>query len=361
MSLSRYSRRGDSTGNTWPGFVDALSSLLLVIIFLLSMFVLAQFFLSQALSGRDQALIKLRNQVAELSDLLALEREANVDLRQNIEQLSASLQSATVTRDELESRVRELEARITAAGGRLDQAGQDVDKIVHDLRDRYSESQQQLTKERERTRAAEEEVALLTQQLAALRSQLASLQKALEASETKDKQQQAIIVNLGKRLNAALASKVEELAKYRSEFFGRLREVLGNRSDIRIVGDRFIFQSEIFFASGSASIGPSGRQELTKLANTMLDVAAKIPDDVEWLLQVEGHTDPVPISTDRFPSNWELSVARALSVVHYLQGQGIPAKRLAAAGYGPFQPIDPGTGPDANRRNRRIELKLTQR
>jgi len=362
MSLARNNRRRHgSGGDIWPGFVDALSSLLLVIIFLLSMFALAQFFLSQALSGRDAALLKLRSQVAELGDLLALEREANADLRSNIAQLSASLHSSNLTREELESRVRDLEAEVSAAQARAGAAGQDVNSIVQDLRTRYSEAQQELTTERERTRAAQEEVAALNQQLVSLRQQLASIQKVLEASEARDKEQQATIVSLGKRLNAALASKVEELARYRSEFFGRLREVLGNRDDIRVVGDRFIFQSEIFFASGSASVGQEGRQQLVKLANTLLEVANNIPADVDWLLLVEGHTDPVPITTDRFPSNWELSTARALSVVHFLQAVGIPPERLAAAGYGPFQPIVEGTGVEANRRNRRIEIKLTHR
>ena len=361
MSLARNTRRRHGAGDIWPGFVDALASLLLVIMFLLSMFALAQFFLSQALSGRDEALLKLRSQVAELGDLLALEREANADLRSNIALLSASLHSSNLTREELEARVQELEAQVSAAQTRAGAAGQDVESIVQDLRSRYGEAQQELTAERERTRAAREEVAALNQQLLSLRRKLASIQEALEASEARDKEQKATIVSLGNRLNAALASKVEELARYRSEFFGRLREVLGEREDIRIVGDRFIFQSEIFFASGSAFMGPEGRQQLVKLANTLLDIADRIPEDVNWLLQVEGHTDPVPITTDRFPSNWELSTARALSVVHFLQAVGIPPERLAAAGYGPFQPIVEGRDAAANRRNRRIEIKLTQR
>lgn len=360
MSLARHSRRSRGTGDIWPGFVDALSSLLLVIIFLLSMFVLAQFFLSHALSGRDEALLKLRGEVAELGELLALERSANMDLRNNISQLTASLQSATLTREELEAEVERLEGRLASAEGRMGAAGEDVEAVVRDLRERYGEAQEELSEERERSRAAREEVELLNGQLAALRQQLASIQQALEASEARDLEQQATIVSLGERLNAALAGKVEELARYRSEFFGRLRDVLGDRDDIRIQGDRFIFQSEIFFGSGSANVGAEGRQELAKLAGALLEVSENIPDDVEWILLVEGHTDPVPIRTERFPSNWELSLARALSVVHILQGQGVPPERLGAAGYGPFQPIDPGYGVEANQRNRRIELKLTQ-
>lgn len=356
MSIaSRSSRRSRFTLDIWPGFVDVLGTLLLVMIFLLTVFALAQFFLSQALSGRDEALNRLRAEIGELADLLALERDANLELRQSIAQLSASLQSATLTRDELAQRVRELETELAEAPGQEDAERQ------AEMRSRLTETQQALASEREKALAAQAEVELLNQQLLAVRQQLASLQKALEASEARDKEQQAQIVNLSKRLNAALASKVEELARYRSEFFGRLRDLLGKRQDVRIVGDRFIFQSEVLFDSASESIGPGGREQLTELADALKEVAARIPDDIEWILQVEGHTDVRPIRSDRFPSNWELSLARALSVVYFLQSQGIPPERLSAAGYGPYQPIDPARNEDAYQRNRRIELKLTQR
>ena len=322
MSVS--SRRRFRTGfDIWPGFVDALSTLLLVIIFLLSVFVLAQFFLGQALSGRDQALLRLRAQVAELSNLLSLEREANTDLRQTVAQLSATLQASNVSREEMAARVRELEGKLAEAGGA--------------------------------------DAELLNQQVAALRQQLAALQEALAASEAKDKEQQAQIVNLSKRLNAALASKVEELARYRSEFFGRLREILGNRSDVRVQGDRFIFQSEVLFDTASDELGADGRRQLQHLAGALKEIAAKIPPDIDWILLVEGHTDVRPIKGGRFASNWELSTARALSVVHLLQSEGIPPERLGAAGYGPFHPLDTGYGEEALARNRRIELKLTSR
>lgn len=351
-------RRGRSrfTVDIWPGFVDALGTLLLVVMFLLTFFALAQFFLNQALTGRDEALGRLRAEITELADLLALERDANLELRQSIAQLSASLQSAQMTRDDLGKRVRELEDQLAAAG-----AGDEAAERETALRERYAESQEALAVEREKALAAQAEVELLNQQLLAVRQQLASLQKALEASEAKDKEQQAQIVNLSKRLNAALASKVEELARYRSEFFGRLRDLLGERKDVRIVGDRFVFQSEVLFASGSESIGSDGRAQLAELARALKEVAAKIPEDIHWVLQVEGHTDVVPIRSDRFPSNWELSQARALSVVYFLQSQGIPPERLAAVGYGPYQPIDPARTDEAFQRNRRIELRLTQR
>jgi chemotaxis protein MotB len=209
--------------------------------------------------------------------------------------------------------------------------------------------------------SAQEEVALLNTQLAELRKQLADIKVALEASEQNDVEQQAIIKDLGRRLNTALAAKVQELASYRSEFFGRLRQALGNRPDIRIEGDRFVFQSELLFPSASASLQEGGKAELDKLAQTLLEIANQIPSDIPWILRVDGHTDIRPINTPEFPSNWELSTARALSVVRYLAARGVPTNRLAATGFGPYQPLDPGNGPEAWAKNRRIEFKLTER
>ena len=218
-----------------------------------------------------------------------------------------------------------------------------------------------LTDEKKLSAAARARVALLSRQIAALRQTLARLATALEASEAKSRAQNVAIINLGKRLNAALASKVEELSRYRSEFFGKLREVLGDHKNIRIVGDRFVFQSEVLFDSGSAELADIGRRQIERLAATLKDIAKRIPDDVDWVLRVDGHTDRIPIKTARFPSNWELSTGRAISVVRHLIEVGIPANRLAATGFGEYQPIDPGGDQRAYRRNRRIELKLTGR
>ncbi len=335
--MARSSRRlRYSAADYWPGFVDALSTLLLVIIFLLAVFMLAQFFLGQAITGRDEALRRLNNQIAELSDLLALERQSNVSLRENLAQLEASLARTTQALSEAEARAAEAEGRLSALGSSLDE-------------------------EKEVSAAARSQAALLNQQVAALRQQLAALQAALEASEARDRDQQAVIADLGKRLNAALAQKVQELARYRSEFFGRLRDVLSNRAGIEVVGDRFVFQSEILFDSGSAELNASGRQELRKLAAALLDISRQIPEEINWILRVDGHTDVQPIHTAQFPSNWELSSARAISVVNFLQAQGVPGNRLVAAGFGEYQPLDPGNTPGAWRRNRRIELKLTEK
>jgi chemotaxis protein MotB len=331
------------TLDIWPGFVDALSTLLLVFIFLSSVFVLAQFFLGQALTGRDEALAKLNKQVAELGDLLSLEQQANADLRASAAQLTASLRDAQDQRDRFSDQVSQLQSTLAEAR----QQAQASDDEKGRLSSQLSDSQTQ--------------VALLNQQIAALRQQLGDIKVALDASDQKDKQQEAVIKDLGRRLNVALAAKVQELANYRSEFFGRLRQVLGNRPDIQIVGDRFVFQSELLFPSASDQLEDQGKEQLDKLADTLLQISKEIPSDIPWILRVDGHTDIRPINTPQFPSNWELSTARAVSVVRYLAARGVPTDRLAATGFGPYQPIATGNTPEDFARNRRIEFKLTER
>ncbi|MEP4378997.1 MAG: peptidoglycan -binding protein [Alphaproteobacteria bacterium] len=383
------SRRRHSAINYWPGFVDALAALLVVVVFLIMVFALAQFFLSDALSGRDDALTKLNRQVDELARMLDLERSANTELRLSISQLSAQLQNSISDRDSLTNRLSFMEsllksarqenadqlaalrAQVDADQQKIDAQGRDLARLEADiatrearlaeLTERAETAETSFLEQREISREAQDQVALLNLQLAALRSQLAALNEALEASEAKNKAQEAQIVNLGARLNAALATKVQELARYRSEFFGRLREVLGNRADIRIEGDRFVFQSEVLFESGEAILNPEGEGQLQQLAQTLVEIAGEIPDDISWILRVDGHTDERPISTARFPSNWELASARAISVVKFLVRSGIPPENLVAAGFGQFQPIDGGQDENSYRRNRRIEFKLDQR
>jgi len=202
---------------------------------------------------------------------------------------------------------------------------------------------------------------VLNQQIGALRRQLAALESALNASEAKNKVSASRITELGQRLNVALAERVKELSRYRSDFFGKLREILGSRPDIRVVGDRFVLQSEVFFDTGKADLKPEGEAELDKVAGALIGLEKQIPAEIPWVLRVDGHTDARPITGGPFKSNWQLSTARALSVVQYLISKGVAPQRLMAAGFGEFQPIDPGTTEEAYRRNRRIELKLTER
>jgi len=336
-------RRGESAMNYWPGFVDALSTLILGIIFLLTVFVVVQFYLQQEVANKDSALSRLNTQVAQLSQLLSMEKSSKADLEGQLVQLRASLANAQSERDRLKAAAESAQAATTAAEGKATEAGG------------------QLEGEKKISAGALAQVELLNQQLAALRNQLAALERSLQTAQTKDKEAQNRITDLGRQLNLALAEHVNELQRYRSDFFGKLRDILGDRPDIRVVGDRFVFQSELFFDSGRSDLKPQGRVELDDLAKVLLQLESNIPPDLAWILRVDGHTDIRPVTGTVFKSNWDLSAARAIAVVQYLITKGVSAQRLAAAGFGEFQPIDPGVGEEAYRRNRRIEFKLTER
>lgn len=343
MALAR-GRRSQRTVDYWPGFVDALSTLLLAIMFLLSVFVLAQFLLSQEISGRDQALIRLNAQINELTQLLALEESSGQDAADALASLQASLSQAQTER----TRLQQL---LDAGSGVGEAAEQQIGSLSGALDDERQVSQRALS-----------QVELLNQQIAALRNQIGALESALDVSEARDQESNTKIADLGRRLNVALAQRVQELNRYRSDFFGRLREILSDRDNIRIVGDRFVFQSEVLFPVGADVINPIGQEEMQKLATAILDLQREIPPEINWVLRVDGHTDNVPMSgAGRFRDNWELSSARAISVVKFLIANGVPAERLVAAGFGEFQPLDEADTPQARDRNRRIELKLTER
>jgi chemotaxis protein MotB len=343
MALAR-ARRGDSGMNYWPGFVDALSTLILGIIFLLTVFVVVQFYLQQEVAGKDTALSRLNAQIAQLTELLSMEKSGKTDLEDQLSQLRATLATAENERDRLKTAVENAGAGAAAAQGKV------------------SELTGQLEGEKRITARALAQVEVLNQQIAALRRQLAALEQTLDAAEKKDKESQSRITELGQRLNLALAERVNELKRYRSDFFGKLREILGNRADVRVVGDRFVLQSEVFFDTGKADLKPEGRAELDKVAGALLELEKQIPTDLAWVLRVDGHTDVRQIAGGGvFKSNWDLSAARAISVVQYLVGKGVSPQRLVAAGFGEFQPIDLGKTEDAYQRNRRIEFKLTER
>lgn len=342
MALAR-GRRGGRGFDYWPGFVDALSTMLLVMIFLLSVFMLAQFFLSRDISGKDNALIKLNRQIEELTSLLALERARGADSQASLNMLSASLAQTQDDKNRLQGLLDESRAGASATGGAA------------------AAAQQALDAEKQLSARAAAQVEILNQQISALRRQIAALEDALNASESRDRESQTRIADLGSRLNVALAQKVQELARYRSDFFGRLREILGNRPGIRVVGDRFVFESEVLFDVGQAAISAPGRAEMDKLASAISDLEREIPPEIPWVMRIDGHTDKSPIRGGRFSSNWELSASRAIAVVQYLITKGVSPDRLVAAGFGEFQPIDKGEDAEALRRNRRIELKLTER
>ena len=340
MALAR--NRRERGVDYWPGFVDALSTLLLGIIFLLSIFSVVQFYLSQEISGKDTALQRLNAQIAQLSDLLSLEKTGRSNLEELLASVRSNLGAAEAERDRLRG-IAEGAGNAAAAQGKA------------------SELATKLDLEKQSVSRALAQVELLNQQIAALRRQLGALEAALEVSEKRERDSQTKIGELGNRLNVALAQRVQELQRYRSDFFGRLRQILGDRPDVRVVGDRFVFQSEVFFDPGQAVLKPEGRIEVDKIANALLELEKQIPSDIAWVMRVDGHTDIRPIANAQFPSNWELSAARAIAVVQYMMSRGISPQHLGAAGFGEFQPLDADKTDEAFRRNRRIELKLTER
>ncbi len=339
MALARARR--DSGMNYWPGFVDALATLILGIIFLLSVFVVVQFYLTQEVAGKDTALSRLNAQIMQLTELLSMEKTGKVGLEEQLSQLRASLATTEGERDQFRGLYEGVGSGASDAQGRISDLSSKLD----------------LEKKMGARMLAQVEV--LNQQIAALRRQLAALEGALDAAERKDKDSQTRLSDMAQRLNLALAQRVQELQAYRSDFFGRLRVILGNRPDIRIVGDRFVFQSELFFDVGLAVLKPEGRAELDKVASALNELGSKIPGEIPWVVRVDGHTDVRPIGGGR--TNWDLSAARAIAVVQYLISRGVSPQRLVAAGFGEFQPIDTDRTEEAYARNRRIELKLTER
>lgn len=374
--MARLSRRRPL--DFWPGFVDALASLLMVMVFVILIFVIGQFVLADAVSGRDRALAQLNAELAALAQTLSLTQTARETAEVRVGELSASLVASErerealgneilAARDELhaaqdEARSRREEAtRLTTDIAALQRLKAELEAEAARLASALDTSERGLKEHKEMSAAAIAQVELLNRQLAAVREQLEQLNAALDASRLAARDKDLKLEELGRELNLALAGRVKELARYRSEFFGRLQDVLGKRKDVQIVGDRFVFSSEVLFPSASDEVSADGMIQLTRLAETLKALATDMPGDLPWVLQVDGHTDRRPISNARFPSNWELSTARALAIVKFLRSQGIPPERLAATGYGEFHPLDARTTEEAHARNRRIELKLTSR
>ena len=385
MALARIGNARRVENFTWPGFVDALATLLMVIIFVLMVFVLIQVNLAYRVSGQDATLDEMRQQLASLGELLNIERRASADLSANLAQITIQLNASNANRDELQAQLTSVQTAIAARNSQianLTEKQVDTEAALAAARNsleerlgalQLTEGQLAMAKAqnqsaanlidalRAETTASKAEIAKMTGALAALRLRIEELTSLLAEKDRQAMRDKVAIASLGRSLNNALASRVQELQRFRSEFFGRLRDVLKGRDDVEIVGDRFVFQSEVLFAQGRAEIAAEGQDQLAKLAVAFADIATKIPQDINWVLQVDGHTDDVPIRAGRYADNWDLSTERALSVVRFLNQQGLPANRLAAAGYGEFQPLDAADNDDARRKNRRIELKITQR
>ena len=378
--MARSRSRTRRSADIWPGFVDAISTLLLVLIFLLTIFISSEFLLSKLLTNKDDALENLNVQIYQLSELLSLEKRENKDLTSTISKLNDKLNDSSLTSDllsmefsnlknkniELNSLLNSLKAStslIKKENKNLDIKNSNIESELKKLLFTLKATQVNLIKAEEEVKlseAAKNQVSLLNMQVAELREQLNIIQNLLDINLEDIKKKDIQIVELGRKLNTALAVKVGELTQYKSEFFGRLRSILGNRDDIQIVGDRFIFQSEVLFASGSAEVAIEGVLELTKLSKILLDITKDIPTDIPWVLQIQGHTDQNPINTPLYPSNWELSAARAISVGKVLISSGVSSDKISVAGFAEFQPLELGNSPSSFRKNRRIEIKLTQ-
>lgn len=352
-SLARRRRSLD----IWPGFVDALSSLILVMVFVLLIFAIGQFVLSQTIAGKNRALADLNAQIAQLAQTLSLAQDAKAKLDVKVNELSASLGVSNSALDAKNVEAAKLNADIAALAALKTQLEQQVASLGAEL----DTSKKNLVAATDLNAKSAAQVELLNRQIAAVREQLSKLSAALDLANADVKDKDRKIADLGAQLNLALANKVNQLEKYRSEFFGKLRAALGDRADIRIVGDRFVVPTDVLFESGSADLSPAALVQMKKLAETLNQVAAEIPSNLDWIVRIDGHTDKRPIHTAQFASNWELSTARAVAIVKYLVVQGIPANRLSANGFGQFQPLDPADTPQAYAKNRRIEIQLTNR
>jgi chemotaxis protein MotB len=423
MTLTR--RRISSPITAWPGYVDVLSALLMVVIFVLMIFTVAQFMLSEVLHGQKNELVILHKQIDELATILGLEREKSSQLNAEVSRLSDVIIGLSEDKEILSSQVEEYSAQsetdkahikqqmlaiaslnediqaLTRVKDELEQkvAGlavslADKDDQIFVLRDRSKtlaarlaektemtvlaqekiqeqdiriqalsvilESQKQaIAQEKQLSATTRAEVALLSDQITKLQAQLKMISDALALTKAQGQTKDDKIAELGKQLNIALARKVNELEKYQSEFFGQLQKILGDNPAVLIQGDRFVLQAGLLFESGSADLGAQGRTHLTTLAETLLQISRKIPKKINWILRIDGHTDRVPIQNEKFASNWELSAARAVSVVRFLSQKGIPEHRMAAAGFSKYHPIDRADTPSAYQKNRRIEIKLT--
>ena len=363
---------------TWPGFVDALSSLLMVIIFVLMIFVLSQFFLSQKMSGQDEALVNLRNNLAELGELLSLERDTTTELTSQLSLLEHKIKQV---KNELEDEKKLTKKFNTDLNTKNEIISSNQNKIlelqkiidekikntlllqtnINNLDKDVKQNKLELVKKNEELKANKEEINTLILASLKLKNKLTQLQALLVAYKAKDKKEKVKTINLGKGLNSALARRVEELQKFRSDFFGRVRELIKGRKEIRIVGDRFVFQSEVLFSLGSEELGAKGKIEMKKLAATLMEIEKSLPNDIDWILQIEGHTDSLPVKKGQsYADNWELSTKRALSVLRFLIKEGINPKKLSASGFGSYQPIDTKNTEEARMKNRRIEMKITQ-
>jgi len=346
----------------------------------------------ELLKQKDETIITLDDlidkqalDITELNEIIArITEELSLSLEEK-EELRGRLSSLNEEQELLKSQLQELGGENQALVGQLSDSQGRIQSLLdslsssegeneiletqissvesqnQSLRDQITSLEQDSVIQTTSLNDALAQISRLSEDIKILSNEIQLLNNLLDSKEAEIASNKIELGELGDRLNRVLTSELYKLQKYKSEFFGQLSETLGQREDIQIKGDRFIFQSEILFESGSADIQAGGRVALSLIAKTLIDLSNQIPTDLNWILQVDGHTDKIPIATTRFPSNWELSHARALEVVKFFIQQGIPADKLSANGYGEHQPISLGSSPEDLKLNRRIELKITQR
>ena len=370
MISLKYNRKTENF--TWPGFVDALASLLMVFIFILMIFVIAQFYVTKKLSGKDEALIKMEAEIFELNNLLSIERKIVSQVSLDLKKLENKFENKKIDLMNKENLLQKSLNDLEVQGfeiKKLEEKLKNKNLYIKDLQIKYekniqvSKKQEKIIKDNEKDISATvQEIKLLLNETKSLKDKINKLKSLLAVYQAKDAKEKINNINLGKNLNTALARRVEELQKFKSDFFGRVKEKIKDRPEIKIVGDRFVFQSEVLFETGSINIGDKGQKELERLAFILIDIEKTLPKDIKWVLQIEGHTDNLPVKKGQsFIDNWELSTERALSVLRYLIKKGLNPERLSASGYGSFQPIEKGDSKDSRSKNRRIEMKITQK
>jgi chemotaxis protein MotB len=380
--MSRRRRGGDNGLEAWPGYVDALSTLLMVTIFVLLVFVLAEAFLSSALTGSNNTIDMLKQQIAALTQSLSMETSKDATISQELATLNAQLAQAQAANTSLtqalngdrqtiatlqdtaktaQGQLADAQAQAAAAAGRISALEAQMVAVAGtpDTQAQLADTQSKLQDAEKLSAQDEAQILLLNQQMAAMRAQLAALQQALDAAQAADAKDNVQIVDLGKQLNEALARKVEELQQYQSVFFRTLSESLKGQKNIKVVGDRFVFESDVLFPVDGATITPQGQAEIAEVADALKAIAGKIPPNVNWVLSVDGYADAQPIKGGPYKSNFDLSSARALAVLDLLIADGVPETRLVTSGMGANNPIATGNQPADYAQNRRIEFRLT--
>ncbi len=360
----RLNRKNIYEINIWPGFVDILGTLLIVTIFTVLISTITQIYFNDQLQIKRGEISSLDEEIKKLLSEIDIVSNKKIELERKNKNLQKKVSATEKLNKDLTEKNKEIDQLKTKSDYLLKMKTQELSQLVDEkgkLLDNLKSRNLELKESNRQSEESSLENFELKRDLNKLNKRLTELSKLLIESEEKDKKNQVIIKDLGKKLNQALAGKVLELKKYQSVFFKRIKEAIGERDDIVVQGDRFIFPSEVFFQSGSDIIQNEGLEKLSKIAFSLNEISKKIPKKIDWILRVDGHTDKIPINNEKFNSNWHLSSSRAINIVKFFIKEGIEPHRLVAAGFGENYPIDDGESLSSLQKNRRIEIKLTTR